>query len=82
MAGTPDITKWLASVARDLVDRADQVWVEAIEEDGATVLELTVAEEELGRVIGRQGRTAQALRTLLDVAGELRDRHYELEILE
>jgi hypothetical protein len=82
MAGAPDITDWLASIARDLVDHTDKVWVEAIEEDGATVLELTVDEEELGRVIGRQGRTAQALRTLLDVAGELQGRHYELEILE
>lgn len=82
MAATPGITEWLAGIARDLVDRTDQVWVEAIDEDGVIVLELTVDEDELGRVIGRQGRTAEALRTLLEIAGEKQGRHYELEILE
>ena len=82
MAVTPDITEWLAGIARDLVDKTDHVWVEAVDEEDAVVLELTVDEDELGRVIGRQGRTAQALRSLLDMAGEKQGRHYELEILE
>lgn len=82
MAGAPDLRTWVASVARDLVDRPDAVRVEEYDDDGVTVLELTVDPEELGRVIGRQGRTAEALRVLLDVAGDRQDRSYDLEIVE
>jgi predicted RNA-binding protein YlqC (UPF0109 family) len=53
-----------------------------IDEDDAEVAELSVAPDEMGRVIGRQGRTVQALRALLDAAGEKHGRTYELEILE
>jgi uncharacterized protein len=56
--------------------------VEAVEEGGATVLELRVAEGDVGKVIGKQGRTARAFRTLLGAAGMKLDRRYELEILE
>ena len=82
MAGAPDLRAWVTSVARDLVDRPDAVRVEEYDDDGVTVLELTVDPEELGRVIGRQGRTAEALRVLLDVAGDRQDRSYDLEIVE
>jgi len=78
----PDLRAWVTSVARDLVDRPEAVRVEVYDDDGVTVLELAVDPEELGRVIGRQGRTAEALRVLLDVAGDRQDRSYDLEIVE
>ncbi|HKN47216.1 MAG TPA: KH domain-containing protein [Candidatus Polarisedimenticolia bacterium] len=82
MDGAHDVKAWVETMARDLVDRPEEVEVQVVEEDGATVFELAVDPREMGRVIGRQGRTAQALRTLLDVAGAKHGRNYELEILE
>jgi predicted RNA-binding protein YlqC (UPF0109 family) len=77
-----DLKGWVEVMARRLVDRPDQVSVRVVEEDDADVAELSVAPEEVGRVIGRQGRTVQALRTLLDVAGDKEGRAYDLEILD
>lgn len=77
-----DLKGWVEAMARRLVDRPDQVTVRVVEEDDADVAELSVAPEEMGRVIGRQGRTVQALRTLLDVAGDKEGRAYDLEILD
>ncbi len=77
-----DLKGWVEAMARRLVDRPDQVSVRVVEEDDADVAELSVAPEEVGRVIGRQGRTVQALRTLLDVAGDKEGRAYDLEILD
>jgi uncharacterized protein len=82
VTGDCDVKAWVETMARDLVDRPEEVEVQVVEEEGATVLELAVDPKEMGRVIGRQGRTAQALRTLLDVAGAKHGRNYELEILE
>ncbi len=82
MAPGPDLRAWVEAVARDLVDRPDRVAVRAGEEEGGTILELEVDPDELGRVIGRQGRTAQAVRTLLAVAGARHGGTYDLEILE
>jgi predicted RNA-binding protein YlqC (UPF0109 family) len=81
-SGGPDLRGWVEAMARDLVDRPDTVEVRLVEEDDADILELTVDPDEMGRVIGRQGRTAQALRTLLGVAGARHGRSYELEILD
>lgn len=61
----------VAVVARALAGRPDEVEVEEYDRRGQTVIELTMAPGELGRVIGRQGRTASALRTLAAAAGEL-----------
>jgi len=72
----------LEQVAKALVDAPDQVSVDAIDESGETVLELTVAENDLGKVIGKSGRTARALRTLLTAAGIKAHKRYSLEILE
>jgi uncharacterized protein len=72
----------LEQVAKALVDTPDQVSVNAVDEDGETVLELTVAESDLGKVIGKSGRTARALRTLLGAAGIKAHKRYTLEILE
>jgi len=69
-------------VARDLVDHPEAVTVTSFEDEGVTVYELSVDPSELGRIIGRQGRTAQALRTLLEAAGARHGAYYELEIVE
>jgi predicted RNA-binding protein YlqC (UPF0109 family) len=71
----------LEQVAKALVDAPEQVSVNAVDEDGETVLELTVAENDLGKVIGKSGRTARALRTLLGAAGIKAHKRYTLEIL-
>ena len=55
----------LAELARRLVDDPDAVHIEEIERDGAHVLQLHVAKEDVGKVIGRQGRIARALRTIV-----------------
>ena len=69
-------------IARSLVDSPDEVVVEEVDEDGALVLELTVAREDLGKVIGKQGKTARSIRTILASAGAKANRRIELEILE
>ncbi|HYS79305.1 MAG TPA: KH domain-containing protein [Anaeromyxobacteraceae bacterium] len=74
-----DLVVWLA---QQLVEDKAAVRVEAIERDRATVLELTVAEDDLGRVIGRGGRTAKALRTVLDIAARRHGRRAVLDILD
>jgi predicted RNA-binding protein YlqC (UPF0109 family) len=74
-----DLVKFLA---QQLVDRPDEVLVEEMEEEGAAVFELTVAEEDLGKVIGKQGRTARALRTVLSAAATKLRTRAVLEILE
>jgi predicted RNA-binding protein YlqC (UPF0109 family) len=69
-------------IAKKLVDRPDEVKVHPVEEDGALVLELEVAIEDLGKVIGKQGRTARALRQLLSTAATKYRTRAVLEILE
>jgi predicted RNA-binding protein YlqC (UPF0109 family) len=74
-----DLVLWLA---RELVDHKDAVRVEALERDRSTVLELSVDSDDLGRVIGRGGKTAKALRTVLDHAGRREGRRVVLDILD
>lgn len=69
-------------VARALVDEPDLVEVTETEHQGVSVVELFVAPGDLGRVIGRMGRTASALRTLVAVAAEYHDFDATLEIRE
>ncbi len=69
-------------IAKALVDNPDQVVVRAIEGEQSTVLELRVAPTDLGKVIGKQGRTARSIRTILGAAGMKLKRRYTLEILE
>ena len=69
-------------IAKALVDIPDQVSVNAIEGEQSTVLELKVAQTDLGKVIGKQGRTARAIRTILGAAGMKLRRRFMLEILE
>ena len=68
-------------VAKSLVDDPDAVTVEVVEEDGATVIELHVAEDDMGKVIGRNGSVAKALRTLLKVTAARDGEPVQLEIL-
>ncbi len=70
------------AIARALVDHPDEVQVRAVDGEQVTVLELRVHPDDLGKVIGRQGRTAKAIRTLLGAAGMKMQKRYTLEILE
>jgi predicted RNA-binding protein YlqC (UPF0109 family) len=69
-------------LARRLVESPDAVSANDVEEDGALVIQLRVATEDLGRVIGRGGRIARALRTLVRAGGAHGDRRVLLEIVE
>lgn len=72
---------FLEYVARSLVDDPDAIWVEVDEEDDETILTLGVAQDDMGRVIGRDGRIANAIRSLLRVMAARDGRHVELEIV-
>ena len=69
-------------LARHLVNRPDAVEVKETQGDTASVLELKVAQEDLGRIIGKQGRTAKSIRTILNAAASRTNRKVVLEILE
>lgn len=69
-------------LAKSLVDNPDSVRLRTHEREEATVIELEVAPDDLGKVIGRQGRTARAMRTLLAAAGQKTRRRYILDILD
>jgi predicted RNA-binding protein YlqC (UPF0109 family) len=75
-----DLKGLVETVARALADRPDAVRVSESERRGMTVIELQVAPGDLGRVIGRQGRTAAAVRTLLATAAEADGRRATLDI--
>lgn len=75
-----DLKDLVSLVARALADQPDAVRVGESERRNGTVIELQVAQGDLGRIIGRQGRTAAALRTLLATAAELDDRRATLDI--
>jgi uncharacterized protein len=69
-------------IAKALVDQPEEVSVNEVEGEQVTVLELKVAPGDVGKVIGKQGRTARSIRTLLGAAGMKLDRRFNLEILE
>jgi predicted RNA-binding protein YlqC (UPF0109 family) len=69
-------------IARALVDNPDQVKVSEIEGEKTSVIELSVAKEDLGKVIGKQGRTARAMRTILSAASTKAKKRAVLEIIE
>lgn len=69
-------------IAQSLVDNPDQVSVSEIEGEQTSVLELRVAKEDLGKVIGKQGRTARAMRTILSAASTKIKKRAVLEIIE
>jgi predicted RNA-binding protein YlqC (UPF0109 family) len=69
-------------IARSLVDSPDEVQVSEVEGEQTTVLELKVAKEDVGKVIGKQGRTARAMRAILSAASTKSRKRAVLEILE
>jgi predicted RNA-binding protein YlqC (UPF0109 family) len=69
-------------IAKSLVDHPEQVSINEIEGERTTILELSVAEDDLGKVIGRHGRTAKAIRTVLSAAATKVDKRAVLEIIE
>jgi predicted RNA-binding protein YlqC (UPF0109 family) len=69
-------------IARSLVDCPDDVQVTVTEEDGTILVDLAVAKDDLGKVIGKQGRTARAMRSLLSAAAGKEDKKSRLNILE
>ena len=69
-------------IAKALVDSPEEVVVREVTGEQVTVLELRVAASDLGKVIGKQGRTARSIRTLLGAAGMKLNRRFTLEILE
>ncbi|MCL6621721.1 MAG: KH domain-containing protein [Syntrophobacterales bacterium] len=74
-----DLIKFIAEA---LVDHPDQVSVKEIEGEQTSVIELKVAKEDLGKVIGKQGRTARAMRTILNAASTKMRKRAVLEIIE
>ena len=79
MAESGNVCALVELIAKSLVDAPDEVFVELFE-DG--VIELEVAESDVGKVIGRQGRTARAFRGLLGAVGHRAHKRYQLEIVE
>jgi predicted RNA-binding protein YlqC (UPF0109 family) len=76
------VTEIVEYLARRLVDEPNAVRVEQVERDDATVLQLWVAPDDVGKVIGRQGRIARALRTIVRASAARDDRRVMLEIME
>jgi predicted RNA-binding protein YlqC (UPF0109 family) len=72
----------ITHIAKSLVDRPDLVSVVEVQGNQTTVLELTVAKGDLGKVIGKQGRTAQAMRTILSSVSSKNKKRTVLEIIE
>jgi predicted RNA-binding protein YlqC (UPF0109 family) len=72
----------LVLIAKALVDNPEQVSVSEVGGEQTTILELRVAQEDLGKVIGKQGRTARAIRTILSAAGMKLRKRFHLEIIE
>jgi predicted RNA-binding protein YlqC (UPF0109 family) len=72
----------IEDIAKALVDIPEEVEVKTVEGEQLTVLELKVAPSDLGKVIGKQGRTARSIRTILGAAGMKLNRRFTLEILE
>ena len=77
-----DMRALVEQIAKALVDEPEQVAVRSIDGEQMTVLELRVSPNDLGKVIGKQGRTARSIRTILGAAGMKLKKRYTLEILE
>ena len=77
-----DMNELILIIAKSLVDKPDEVKVDEVKGDKTTVLELRVAKEDLGKVIGKQGKTAQAIRTILNATATKLKQRAVLEIIE
>ena len=69
-------------IVRSLVDNPDAVDIREIDQRGNTLIEVRVAQEDVGKIIGKQGRTIRALRSIARVVGSKDNRRYSLEIVE
>jgi predicted RNA-binding protein YlqC (UPF0109 family) len=76
------VKELVEEIAKALVDTPDEVAVREVEGEQVTVFELRVAKNDVGKIIGKQGRTARSIRTLLGAAGVKMNRRFTLEILE
>ncbi|MGZ3694511.1 MAG: KH domain-containing protein [Bdellovibrionota bacterium] len=81
-SASEELRELIEFMGRALVDFPDQVQVKNIEGEQTTVIELKVAKEDLGKVIGKQGRTARAIRTILNGASTKLKKRTVLEIIE
>ena len=77
-----DVRTLVEQIAKSLVDAPDEVLVYQVDEDGETVIELEVAPADMGKVIGKNGRTVRALRCLVNATGVRLQKRFDLEILE
>jgi uncharacterized protein len=82
MDGVSGVTTLVEDIAKALVDAPGGVVVKPLTREHGTILELRVAEGDLGRVIGKQGRTARSIRTVLAAVGTKTNHRFALEILE
>ena len=78
----PSMKDLITFIARALVDKPDEVVVSEVEGEQTSVIELKVAKDDLGKVIGKQGRTARAMRTILSAASTKVRKRSVLEIIE
>lgn len=81
-SGTAEMKSLMTEVARALVDDADAVRIEMFDDNGITVLRLFVAPDDVGKIIGKQGRTARSLRTILSAASMKLQHRFALDIVE
>ena len=77
-----DIVDLIVGIAKALVDSPENVVVEAIPDQDSTVLRLQVAQSDVGKIIGKQGRTARSLRTILSAASMKAHHRYSLDIID
>jgi uncharacterized protein len=82
MEGPGAMKDLISEIAQALVDRPDQVTVSEVEGGQTLIIELKVAKEDIGKIIGKHGRTAQAIRTILSAASGKAKKRIVLEILE
>ncbi len=82
MTENEELKELVSFMARSLVDEPEEVQVDVVDGDDAVVLELTVAESDLGKVIGKDGRTARAMRALLSATSARLRKRAVLDILE
>jgi len=78
----PQVDRFVTLIAQSLVDRPENVEVRAIRGNHTMVLELRVAKEDIGKVIGKQGRTINAIRTLMRAVSSKLQKHIILEVME
>jgi len=76
------VKKLVESIAKSLVDNPDKVQVSQLEGEQSSIIELKVAPEDVGKIIGKQGRNVQAIRIILSAAGMKLKKRYILELIE